>query len=71
MTYISTQDSEWHDISKELPNTSTDVEFLDHNNNITNGHLCIEMSGAYATLKNSIGYTWDSLEKYKYWKWKV
>lgn len=71
MKYVSIQDSEWHDTSKELPSTSTDVEFLDHNNNIVpNGHICIEMSGAYAALKNSTGYTWDSLEKYKYWKFK-
>lgn len=72
MKYLSVKDIEWHNISDELPSTSTDVEFLDHNNNIVpNGHIYIDMSGVYASLKNDIGYTWDSLEKYKYWRWKA
>lgn len=28
------------------------------------------MSGPYAALKTDIGYTWDSIEKYKYWRFK-
>ena len=55
MKYLSAKDTEWHNISEELPSTSTDVEFLDHNNNnnnnnnniIPNGHICVEMSGVY------------------------
>ena len=34
MKYITEKDSEWHDCSKEMPPTTTDVEFLDKNDNI-------------------------------------
>lgn len=71
MKYIVIKDNNWHDIKNELPATTTDVEFLNNAGEIiSNGHIVIEMSGAYASLKTDIGYIWDSMEKYKYWKFK-
>lgn len=71
MKFLNIKDTEWHDCKKEMPCSSTDVDFLDYNNNIIpNGHICIEMSGAYAALKQDIGYIWDSFEKYKCWRLK-
>ena len=71
MKYIVNKDTMWHNCNEELPSSTTDVEFLDYNNNIiTNGHICVDMSGAYAAIKNDIGYTWSSFSKYKCWRFK-
>jgi hypothetical protein len=54
-----------------LPPTTTDVEFLSNTGEIiSNGEIFIDMSGAYAALKTDIGSTWDSIEKYKYWRFR-
>ena len=71
MKYIEIKDKEWHDIEKELPVITTDVEFMKKNGEIiSNGHIVIEMSGAFAALETDIGYTWDSIDRYKYWKFR-
>lgn len=72
MKYINNIDSKWHSVTEELPSQTTDVEFLDKENNIiTNGHIFVDMSGACASLKNGIGYTWDSLDNYVRWRFKL
>ena len=71
MEYIIIKDDKWHDIKTELPSTTSDVEFISNDGKIvTNGHIFIDMSGADAAIKTDIGYTWDSIEKYKYWRFK-
>lgn len=71
MKYITCKDATWHNCKEELPSSTTDVEFLDYNNNIiTNGHIYVDMSGAYAALQNGIGYTWSSFSEYKCWRFK-
>ena len=71
MKYITCKDSIWHNCNEELPSSTTDVEFLDYNNNIiTNGHIYVDMSGVYASLKNDIGYIWSSFSEYKCWRFK-
>ena len=71
MKYIEIKDNKWHDIKVELPSTTTDVEFINNDGEvIPNGHIFIDMSGAYACLETDIGYMWDSMEKYKCWKFK-
>lgn len=69
--HIIIKDDKWHDIKVELPATTTDVEFINNSGEVvTNGQIFIDMSGADAALKTDIGYTWDSIEKYKYWRFK-
>lgn len=71
MKYVVIKDNKWHDIKIELPSTTTDVEFINNDGEvIPNGHIFIDMSGIYAALKTDVGYTWDSITKYKYWKFK-
>ena len=71
MKYIIIKNDKWHDIKTELPSTTTNVEFINNDGKVvTNGQNFIDMSGAYAALKTDIGYTWDSIEKYKYWRFK-
>ena len=71
MKYIEIKDDTWHDITQELPAITSDVEFLNNIGEIIpNGHIVIEMSGAYAALEIDIGYTWDSIDRYKYWKFR-
>lgn len=71
MKYINIKDDKWHDIKNELPSITADVEFLNNTDEIiSNGHIVIEMSGAYAALENDIGYNWDSIDKYKYWRFR-
>lgn len=71
MKYIEIKDNEWHDVTKELPAITSDVEFLNNDGEIIpNGHIVIEMSGAYAALEIDIGYVWDSMDRYKYWKFR-
>lgn len=70
MKRIIIKDDKWHDIKVELPATTTDVEFINSGEVVTNGQIFIDMSGVYAALKTDIGYTWDSIEKYKYWRFK-
>lgn len=67
MKCIRVKDDKWHDIKK----TTTDVEFLSNTGEIiSNGKIFIDMSGAYAALQTDIGSTWDSIEKYKYWRFR-
>ena len=57
MKYIEVKDNKWHDITKELPAISSNVEFLNNAGEIiSNGHIVIEMSGAYAALEIDIGF---------------
>lgn len=71
MKCIIIKDDKWHDITTELPSTTTNVDFINNGGEVvTNGQIFIDMSGAYAALKTDIGYTWDSIEKYKYWRFK-
>lgn len=71
MKYIRVKDDKWHDIKNELPPTTTDVEFLSNTGEIiSNGKIFIDMSGVYAALQTDIGSTWDSIEKYKYWRFR-
>lgn len=71
MKYIEIKDDKWHDIKEELPATTTDVEFMKKNGEIiSNGHIVIEMSEAFAALEVGIGYLWDSIDRYKYWKFR-
>ena len=71
MKYIIIKDDKWHDIKAELPSTTTNVEFINNDGEVvTNGQIFIDMSRAYAALKTDIGYTLDSIEKYKYWRFK-
>lgn len=71
MKYIEVKDDKWHDIQKELPAISSDVEFLNNAGEIiSNGHIVIEMSGAFAALDVGIGFLWDSIDRYKYWKFR-
>lgn len=71
MKYISIKDDKWHDIKNELPSSTANVEFLDKAGKIiSNGEIFIDMSGAYAALKTDIGSTWDSIENYKYWRFR-
>lgn len=71
MKYIEVKDNKWHDITKELPAISSNVEFLNNTGEIiSNGHIVIEMSGAYAALEIDIGFLWDSMDRYKYWKFR-
>lgn len=71
MKYISVKDDKWHDIKNELPSSTANVEFLDKLGKIiSNGEIFIDMSGADAALQTDIGYTWDSIEKYKYWRFR-
>ena len=70
MKYISEKDSIWHDVDKEMPSTTTDVEFLKHDGTIIKGHIVIDMSGAYASLpaEGGVGYIWSSFDYYKAWR---
>lgn len=71
MKHIIIKDDKWHDIKTELPATTTNVEFINNRSEVvTNGQIFIDMSGAYAALQTDIGYTWDSIEKYKYWRFR-
>ncbi len=71
MKYIEVKDNKWHDITKELPAISSNVEFLNNAGEIiSNGHIVIEMSGAFAALEIGIGFLWDSIDRYKYWKFR-
>lgn len=71
MKYIEVKDNKWHDITQELPAISSNVEFLNNAGEIiSNGHIVIEMSGAYAALEVDIGFLWDSMDRYKYWKFR-
>lgn len=71
MKYIEVKDNKWHDITQELPAISSNVEFLNNAGEIIlNGHIVIEMSGAYAALEVDIGFLWDSMDRYKYWKFR-
>ena len=71
MKRIIIKDDKWHDIKTELLPTTTNVEFINNSGEVvTNGQIFIDMSGVYAALKTDIGYTWDAIEKYKYWKFK-
>jgi hypothetical protein len=71
MKYIEVKDDKWHDIQKELPAISSDVEFLNNAGEIiSNGHIVIEMSGAFAALDVGMGFLWDSIDRYKYWKFR-
>lgn len=72
MKYINITDTKWHNVLEELPSQTIDVEFLDKENNIIpNGHIFVDMSGAYASLKNYIGYTWTSFDNYVSWRFKL
>lgn len=71
MKYIEVKDNKWHDITQELPAISSNVEFLNNAGEvIPNGHIFIDMSGAYAALEVGIGFLWDSMDRYKYWKFR-
>lgn len=71
MEYIIIKDDKWHDIKTELPSTGADVEFINNDDKVvTNGYIFIDMSGVDAAIKTDTGYTWDSIEKYKYWRFK-
>jgi hypothetical protein len=71
MKYIEVKDNKWHDITQELPAISSNVEFLNNAGEIIpNGHIVIEMSGAFAALDVGIGFLWDSMDRYKYWKFR-
>lgn len=71
MKYISVKDDKWHDIKNELPSSTANVEFLDKTGKIiSNGEIFIDMSGADAALQTDIGFTWDSIEKYEYWRFR-
>ena len=71
MKYISVKDDKWHDIKNELPSSTTNVEFLNNAGKIiSNGEIFIDMSGADAALQTDIGFTWDSIEKYEYWRFR-
>ena len=71
MKYISVKDDKWHDIKNELPSSTANVEFLDNAGKIiSNGEIFIDMSGADAALQTDIGFTWDSIEKYEYWRFR-
>ena len=71
MKYITEKDSEWHDCKTEMPPTTTDVEFLDKNDNIVDGHIHVDMSGFYAAVHKGVGYTWSSFSYYKAWRFKT
>ena len=70
MKWLKIKDEEWHDVNKELPSTTTDVEFITHNNSIVEGHIFVDMSGAYAAIPNEVGYTWSSFDYYKAWRFR-
>lgn len=48
MKWISKVDYEWHDSDKELPSISSNVEFMDKDGNIHEGHVQVDMAGGYA-----------------------
>ena len=57
MKWISKVDYEWHDSDDELPSMSSDVEFMDKDGNICDGHIQIDMAGGYAVHRNGgVGY---------------
>ena len=48
--FITKIDDIWHVSELEMPPFSTDVEFMDRNGSIHNGHIQIDMAGFYAYL---------------------
>lgn len=71
MKYITEKDNKWHDCKTEMPSTTTDVEFLDNNDNIINGHIEVDMAGFYAVIRKDIGYAYSSFDYYKAWRFKT
>ena len=81
MKWISEVDYEWHDSDKELPSISSDVEFMDRDGNVHDGHIQVDMAGGYAVHRNSGGgygdYSsfsimrkWRFVKGMKYWQFK-
>lgn len=78
MKWVSELDYEWHDSDKELPSVSTDVEFMDMEGNICEGHIQIDMAGGYACHREgnrigkyssfSIMRKWRYVKGMKYWQ---
>lgn len=71
MKYISPtlKNDAWHDCKEEMPATTTDVEFLDKDGNIIrNGHIFVDMSGAYAALNVDGVCVWSSFDRYTHWR---
>lgn len=54
-----------------MPSTTTDVEFLDNNDNIINGHIEVDMAGFYAVIRKDICYAYSSFDYYKAWRFKT
>lgn len=68
---INPNDNTWHNCKEEMPTTSTNVEFLDKNGNIIhNGHIFVDMSGAYAALHVDGVFVWSSFDRYTHWRLK-
>lgn len=66
---INPNDNTWHNCKKEMPTMSTDVEFLDKDGNIIrNGHIFVDMSGAYAALHEDGVCVWSSFDRYTHWR---
>lgn len=62
---ITKPDDIWHDCSKELPNVSTDVEFMDTEGNTYYSKIVPDMSGWYVYQP---GIGWGSFSKFIKWR---
>lgn len=65
MKYVTKYDTEWHYSDREMPSSTTDVDFMDINNNIYKGEIVVEMSGFYAYLE---GEGWSSFSVMIKWR---
>lgn len=63
MEYIKEKDNIWHDPKKELPTTTTDVEFMMSDGAILKGEIVVEMSGFYAYIRDERHNGWWNLDE--------
>lgn len=62
---ITKLDDVWHDSDKELPNGSTEVEFMDRDGNIHQGEIVSDMAGWYVYQP---GIGWGSFSEFIKWR---
>lgn len=65
MKWVKEIDNIWHDSDKEMPRISSDVEFMDKNGTIHQGHIQIDMAGFYCYLKNKYS-SFDEMIKWRF-----
>ena len=64
MKCINKVDERWHALNEEMPQSTTDVEFLKPNGETVKGQIVIDMAGWYVYLYGR----WGNPSDYTYWR---